>query len=37
MIYQIFGALQGRSGEALDDFMGEQLVNKVIRSITDGR
>jgi hypothetical protein len=29
--------LQGRSGEALDDFMGEQLVNKVIRSITDGR
>ena len=37
MIYRIFGALRGRSGEALDDFMGEQLVNKVIRSITDGR
>jgi hypothetical protein len=37
MIYRILGTLQGRSGEALDDFMGEQLVNKVIRSITDGR
>jgi hypothetical protein len=37
VIYLIFGALEGYTGEALEDYMGEQLVNKVRMNIADGR